>query len=135
MDGFWMLNPEYRVDPTVWTDLKAEEVDADNVEIIFGLDVYLRRDEDIVISVQLVCRKPKKRLNRISNRSPCFNKWPLLAPHNHKVWVHPMHKYPFFKQLNKHHVAEPGPCPYQASTGCQVLSCVEFITYLQDAGC
>ncbi|RSH95783.1 hypothetical protein EHS25_000875 [Saitozyma podzolica] len=91
--------------------------------------------DDSLADIQLINRAPLRRLHMTYHRGPAFDRYLLLAEATHQLWVDLRYKQPFFDELIRYHIAQPGRLNFQASLGKVHLPTSVFIHCLTAAGC
>ena len=110
-------------------------MDVDRWELVLSPEEYLNRFKDSLADIQLISRAPLRKLHTTYHRGPAFDRYLLLAEATHQLWVDLRYKEPFFEQLNRYHIAQPGTLDFQASLGNVHLPTTVFIHCLMAAGC
>jgi hypothetical protein len=134
MDEFWLLTDMQRSDDIV-AALDPQPMDVNRWELVLSPQEYLNRFKDSLADIQLISRAPLQKLHTTYHRGPAFDKYLLLAEATHQLWVDLRYKEPFFDELNRYHIAQPGRLSLQASLGNVHLPTAGFIHCLIAAGC
>ncbi|RSH93591.1 hypothetical protein EHS25_006236 [Saitozyma podzolica] len=134
MDEFKLLTDMDDGDD-ILSDVDPQPIDVDRWELVLSPEEYLNRFIDSLADTQLISRAPVRKLHTTYHRGPAFDRYLLLAEAIHQLWVDLRYKDPFFRHLNRYHVAQPGTLELQASLGNVHLPTAVFIHCLMAAGC
>jgi hypothetical protein len=107
MDQFKLLmDLDYGDD--ILAGLDPQPMDVDRWELVLSPEEYLNRFKDSLADIQLISRATLRRLHTTYHRGPALDRYLLLAEATHQLWVDLRHKEPFFQELNRYQIAQPG---------------------------
>jgi hypothetical protein len=119
----------------LWGHVHPGQVDVDKMEICMSPSHLLTQFNSPLAVVRLSSHQPKLKRTQEGDRGHEFSDWLLLAESTFQIWVDPIYKDNFYKELKKFRTVHPAESPLVSTYGSALVPMTLLVHCLRNVHC